>query len=78
MTRTRSSLGVLATLLAVLAVLGAAQLGGGPARVPPSGEPPTAGCSAPRTAGRSTPGPSTAAHHPRPPIPAPTRPIPPP
>ena len=43
MTRTRSSLGVLATLLAVLAVLAVAQLGGGSAQVPPSGEPPLGG-----------------------------------
>jgi hypothetical protein len=46
-TRTRSAPGViasvLATLLAVLAVLGVAQLGGGPAHVPPSGEPPPGG-----------------------------------
>ncbi|MCO1657248.1 hypothetical protein [Pseudonocardia humida] len=40
MRRIRPTLAVLATLAAVLAVLGVAQLGGGSDRVPPSGEPP--------------------------------------
>jgi len=38
--RARSTAAVLATLLAVLAVLGLTRLGGGTDRVPPSGEPP--------------------------------------
>ncbi len=43
MRRIRPTLAVLATLAAVLAVLGVAQLGGGSARLPPSGEPPPGG-----------------------------------